>query len=140
MCRNIVIFIFFCLPSSMVCQRFISPIKLENSELNFREIEAFINFDVKKSVQLYERNDSLSVATLKKYSWEAFFNLLFAKDTLLIRQISQQDLNVLKYQSIWSRYYHIKSKGRTYAYGSSKNVDYKFLVEGLIDSEDLISY
>jgi len=130
----------FFLTSNSFCQKFISPLQFEYTESSFNKIEAFINYDVNKSVELYERNDSLTIKTLRKYSWEAFYNLLIASDTLLIKQVSQQDFNILKYQSIWSSYYHIKTNGTTYTYGNTKSINHKYLVEGQIDDEDFFSY
>ncbi len=122
--------------SIVLGQRFISPIQFEFSKLNFKKTEAYINYDVNKSAALYGRTDSLSIATLRKYSWEAFFNLLNAEDTTLIKQVSQQDSNILKYQSMWSSYYHIKNNGITYTYGNTKSISYKLIVEALIEDED----
>ena len=90
-----------------------------------------------RSVSLYDKDDSLTIKTLTNYSWEAFYNLLVASDTVLIKQISQQDFNILKYQSIWSSYYHVKSNGITYCYGDHKNINYKYLTESLLDAENI---
>ncbi len=137
MCRYIYILVLFLLTVNSFCQRFIAPLKFDFTESGFKKVEAFINYDVNKSVELYDRNDSLTNNILRKYSWEAFYNLLSARDTLLLRQVSQQDFNILKYQSMWSSYYHIKTRGTTYSYGNINSINYKLLVERLIEDEVL---
>ncbi len=124
---------------SLLCQKLISPLQFEYTRSSFKQIEGVIIRDVNKSVEIFDRNDSLTIETLRKYAWEGFYNLLVARDTSLIKQVAQQNANILKYQSMWSSYYHIKSKGSTYTYGNMKGVNYKYLVEALIDDEDFFS-
>jgi len=136
MYKYIFTFVLITISNNILSQRFISPLKFEYSEASFKKVTDYIDYDVKRSVSLYDKEDSLTIKTLTHYSWEAFYNLLVASDTLLIKQITQQDLNILKYQSIWSSYYHVKSNGITYSYGDHKNINYKYLTESLLDTEN----
>lgn len=137
MYKYIFIFVLIAISNNILSQRFISPLQFEYTEASFEKVADYIDFDVNRSVSLYDKDDSLTIKTLTNYSWEAFYNLLVASDTLLIRQISQQDLNILKYQSIWSSYYHVKSNGITYSYGDHKNINYRYLTESLLDTENI---
>ncbi len=117
------------------CQTYVCPLTYDETEKSFAKVNNYINRNILKSIIAYECNDSATIDILTKYAWEAFYNLNTAQDTVLVKQLSLGSSNILKYQSVWSQYFHIK-KSKTYVYADRKDIGYKFLVELSVETEE----
>ncbi len=116
-------------------QRYICPLAYNHTGKSFKLVDNYINRNIKKSIVAYEKSDSATINILTKYAWEAFYKLSTALDTALVNKLSFDSSNILKYQSVWSQYFHIKENA-TYVYSDKKSTSYKFLVELHVETKE----